>query len=89
MVVTIRVKSENRNTGNISITEDHVQAYEQGLLYRIDVVLEETGEILESYFGEGLDRLMRSRRPYEHYYLAKRWLFKKIRNLRCKKKLAM
>lgn len=79
MRIAIYIKNKNLGSGFISLKQQHVQKYWEGEIEAIDVFTEDK-VFLESYYGNGLEDLMCSLRPFRNadnqtiYFLAKRWI---------------
>ena len=78
MRIIIYIKNHNLASGNISLKKEHIAAYWNGLIESIEVYSADKIH-QESYYGEGLERLMLTvQKPSSDagYYLAKRWIEK-------------
>lgn len=79
MIVSVIVKNHNLNSGNVCLKQKHIQAFWNGDIDRL-WVCNENGQMIESYHGEVLRRLIMSARPQYNdngdviYYLAARFL---------------
>lgn len=71
-VVRREIKKHNYNSPNLVLYRRDLVLYALGLLEEL-ILVDENDKEIERYYGYGLRKLIQSHRPYEHYFLAKRF----------------
>lgn len=68
-----KVTDKNINSGNVTLNRDHMASYYSDQIDKITIVKED-GSVLESYYGDGLKKLIESAKEHRSgkYLLAKR-----------------